>query len=958
MIAPVNPTVPPINTNQDSTTALKERTSMADKPTTSFKVKWMIVKGLLLVAVVLALPPRLGLISDATGFSLLSAFFYSTPSLLLALAAWIVLKELATSPGVMKWFVVAISLAITANVLNSLKKMPALIGLPLIGFEGAYHGLFITVIELTAYLVFFFAFAKAVLTLREMTDLAERRSAKLQEEAQLRAELQDGLISERNDAKWLAEKLGSLNEATMILSEATGVYDLCRRAVVIGRCQLGFDRLGIWLLGDKPGYLYGTYGVDENGMIRDERNSVLTYPDHMPSEVELLRSGKPLIRTALSPLRNNRGEVVGEGDHAVAALWDGDSVVGEITSDTLFSQSSFTRATLQLLGVYANVIGHLLTQKRLEESLTQARDDEERLHTLLSALHQITLELARSASVDDLCRESVQMGKLRLGFSRIEIRLGRGSSDILQGTYRSSEDGTPTDISEITWDSSSLDPVCAAAMSGEKQPISACLLENSSQTQGLIWRHAIPLVEMERSNGLLVIDHLVPDKTLSMANQEIALLFGEALAQLVSGRIQEEQRKQWTDQLAQSQRLESLGILVGGIAHDFNNILGAMIGFTEMASEETPPDSEIKEMQEQVLRAGFRAKELIRQILTFSRRTAIGSSEPILPHLIVKEALNLLRASVPSTIRIQSDIKRDCGYVLAEPTHIHQIVMNLCTNAYQAMREKGDLLEVSLYPVELSEPSPDLSLQPGKYIRFQVRDNGIGMDYETLQRANEPFFTTKPLGEGTGLGLSNVQGIASSLGGALHITSTRGEGTTVEVYLPQCTTLANEETDKIHSPSCEFTGLRVLVVDDEPAVCLVTTKQLERLGQTSRSTPSPLDALDLLKRRSGNYDLLITDLTMPDMTGLELAEAVHQILPGFPIILMSGNLDTESNINLEQAEGISEILQKPVALKDLADCLNRVFETLNKQPDEQGVLQTEPVTCHKKNDTSEYSGMR
>jgi len=548
----------------------------------------------------------------------------------------------------------------------------------------------------------------------------------------------------------------------------------------------------------------------------------------------------------------------------------------------------------------------------------------------------VTLELATLETVDDLCRESVRVGKARLGFSRVEIRLTREGSDHLIGTYCTSEDSQIQKVSNTSWDLSSLDPVSAAALSGGRRPVSACLLGDSSSDapspgQSWIWRNAVPLGAMEKNSGLLIMDHFIPNEALSIADLEVAFLFGESLSHLLHGRLQEEQRRKWADQMAQTQRLESLGTLAGGIAHDFNNILGAMIGFTEMAIADTPPDSSVRDMQEQILRAGFRAKELVRQILTFSRRKAISSSEPILPHLIVKEALNLVRASVPSTIRIQTDIQRDCGYVLAEPTHLHQIVMNLCTNAYQAMRDKGNFLEVILGTVDLPEPSPDLGLPPGQYIRLLVRDNGIGMDYETLQRAIEPFFTTKPAGEGTGLGLSTVQGIASSLGGSLQISSAKGEGTTAEVYLPRCSPLEVEEISPIQDITCEYTGRRVLVVDDEVAVSLVAVKQLERLGQTAANTTSPLEALDIIRSQPDSFDLLITDLTMPDMTGLKLAEGVHEIRSDLPIILMSGNLDPQIGVEQERAVGIVGVLQKPVAFHDLSQCLNQVFSATKER---------------------------
>lgn len=747
----------------------EENDSLESSLPSIFIRKWRLIQFLLLGSVLFAVPNRLHLFNTIPGYDKVSALFGIIPTLLMATAGWLLLREVVTSRRLMMWFVAAISLALAANLLNLVEKVPAWRKFPVVGDEGFLHEIVETFTELSAYFIFFLAFAKSVLTLRAVTGLTQTQSAVLQKEMKLRGELQDGLITERNDARWLAEKLADLNEIAMVLSESTSVYDLCHRAVVVGRCRLGFDRLGIWLLGEVPGHLYGTYGVDETGMTRDERHCVIPFPEHFPAEMEILRSKGPLIRSGRGPLWNDRGVIVGEGDHAVAALWDGNSVVGELAADTLFTGGGFSPASLQLLCVYANVVGHLLAQKRLEESLRHAQQIEERLHVLLSSLHQVTLELAMTETVDDLCRESVRVGKARLGFTRVEIRLNKERFETFSGSYCASENGHIHDISDSTWNTASLDPVCLAATTGARRPISACPLEGPHsdrivQRQGRYWRNAVPLGAMGRGYGLLIMDHFLPNEALSIADLEIAFLFGEALSHLLHGRFQEEQRRKWADQLAQTQRLESLGTLAGGIAHDFNNILGAMIGFTEMAIAEVPPGSNVREMQEQVLRAGFRAKELVRQILTFSRRTVIGSSEPILPHLIIKEALNLVRASVPSTIRIHTDIQRDCGYVLAEPTHIHQIVMNLCTNAYQAMRDKGDLLEVSLVPVNLPDPSPDLGIPSGEYIRLLVRDNGTGMDYETLQHAFEPFFTTKPAGEGTGLGLSTVQGIASSSG--------------------------------------------------------------------------------------------------------------------------------------------------------------------------------------------------
>ncbi len=376
------------------------------------------------------------------------------------------------------------------------------------------------------------------------------------------------------------------------------------------------------------------------------------------------------------------------------------------------------------------------------------------------------------------------------------------------------------------------------------------------------------------------------------------------------------------DQLRHSQRMETIGTLAGGIAHDFNNILSPILGYTDMAIEDVGEDSPIHHYLENVLQAAQRAKELVEQILLFSKNVDREAS-PIHLHVIIREGLKFVRASLPTTIEIQQNVNIDSGVVLANSAQIHQILVNLCTNAAHAMRETGGVLRVALEPVDVDERLAEEhnNLRPGPYARLMVQDTGGGMDETTLQRIFEPFFTTKDIGEGTGLGLSVVHGIVINHGGEIVVASESGEGTTVTVYFPH-TEKSEETTEEI----VDVSGTEhVLFVDDEPAIVTLGRRMLERLGYRVTTASDGEEALEIIREDPNGIDIVLTDQTMPRKTGLDVVTEAREIREGLPVVLMTGYSDKITPEKLDELE-VSGLVTKPLSGRNLGAAIRNALD--------------------------------
>jgi PAS domain S-box-containing protein len=363
------------------------------------------------------------------------------------------------------------------------------------------------------------------------------------------------------------------------------------------------------------------------------------------------------------------------------------------------------------------------------------------------------------------------------------------------------------------------------------------------------------------------------------------------------------------EKLRQTQRLEALGTLAGGIAHDFNNILGAMLAFTELARLENPENQPLGEYLREVMHAGMRATNLVRQILSFSRQQP-NERKPISLTTVVSEALTLLRPTLPSTLVIEAHLPASLPYVLADATQMHQVVMNICTNAAQAMHGRGTLV-LRLDALELTKNTsvPHPRLAPGKYLCLSITDTGHGMDAATLERVFEPFFTTKGPGAGTGLGLAVAHGIVNEHDGAIALSSAQGRGTTVMIHLPVADRNTAVPERRVSEPPVGG-GERILFVDDEQALCTAAGAILERAGYRAVVYRDSEQAWRHLQREPESFALVVSDLTMPGMTGLDLASRVHDMRPELPILLTSGHAGGLTEQHLHEL-GISELLEKP-----------------------------------------------
>ena len=378
----------------------------------------------------------------------------------------------------------------------------------------------------------------------------------------------------------------------------------------------------------------------------------------------------------------------------------------------------------------------------------------------------------------------------------------------------------------------------------------------------------------------------------------------------------ETERAQLEARLRQSQKLEAIGTLAGGIAHDFNNILTLIAGSADLAATDVPAGHPARPYLDQIQRASARAEALVRQILTFSRRRDEQREVVALPP-IVREAAGILRSTLPAMIEIRTEIDDGVPAVQADPVQMHQVLMNLGSNAGHAMRDRGGVLTITLQP----SAAPGDDGRPDAVLT--VSDTGAGMDRATLERVFEPFFTTKPVGIGTGLGLAVVHGIVTSHGGTIEATSAPGRGTTFRVTLPPADHAVPAGSEAVAPPPTPaHRPAHVLVVDDEPELVGLMCKQLTRLGYTARGCTAPSEALDLLRTGGEAVDVVMSDLAMPRMSGIELAEEIHRVQPDLPIVLCSGRVSDDDRDRAVRAGG-SEILAKPFASQQLADAMHR-----------------------------------
>ncbi len=446
--------------------------------------------------------------------------------------------------------------------------------------------------------------------------------------------------------------------------------------------------------------------------------------------------------------------------------------------------------------------------------------------------------------------------------------------------------------------------------------LAAAVTAEKAQVEYLNTELTTEITERQRAEAALRTTHEALEELVQERTAELAATLEQLQTEIV-------ERQRLAEELRQVQKMEAVGRLAGGVAHDFNNILAAMIGYTELATYNIPASNPAWHQLQEVLRAGQRAKALVQQILTFSRRTEQAHIPVQLPRL-VEEALALLRASLPSSIDIRQHIDPEVGAVLADASQLHQVIINLCANAEYSMRQTGGILEVRLEAVEvdttLAAQHPTLHLGP--HDRLTVRDTGQGMPPDVVKRIYDPFFTTKAIGEGTGIGLSVVHGIVVNHGGTITVESHIDHGTTFMIYLPRIPwDMVGEVQEEEPLP---YRQGRLLFIDDEPALVRLGHAVLTQLGYDVTAYTSSAEALAAFQAAPQHFDLVITDYTMPEMTGDALTRALRRLRPDIPVILETGFSHT---IDAEQAAavGIDAFLLKPWTVRELARTIAQVL---------------------------------
>ncbi|MFA6010782.1 MAG: ATP-binding protein [Desulfobacteraceae bacterium] len=437
--------------------------------------------------------------------------------------------------------------------------------------------------------------------------------------------------------------------------------------------------------------------------------------------------------------------------------------------------------------------------------------------------------------------------------------------------------------------------------------------------------YCVPIRFENKTIGIICIG-LPGDHLYDPLEEEVLSAIANTLSGIIQRNRMIEEKSKLESQLRQTQKMEAIGSLAGGIAHDFNNLLTPILGYTEMVLQDIPQDSPMANGLAQVMKAAELAKNLVRQILTLSRQSKY-ELKPLRMNLVVNEALKLLRSTLPSTIQIKNKVEESDRTVFADPTQIHQVIMNLCTNSFHAMKKTGGILAVSLKTVQIDSEHRHLQplmLELGSYQVLEVSDTGMGMSKSVIEKIFDPYFTTKSKEEGTGLGLSVVHGIIKSYGGHITVYSEPGHGTTFHVYLPCSEESALPDTEKEISP-IPSGNEHIMVVDDEKTIVDLVTAMLKARGYTVTGCVGSIEALGVFQENPNTYALVITDMTMPHLTGAQLAKALQSIRPNIPLIVCTGFSEL-INEKKAAALGFQKYLMKPIIIRELCQTVRDVLD--------------------------------
>ncbi|KPK61450.1 MAG: hypothetical protein AMK73_07925 [Planctomycetes bacterium SM23_32] len=815
-----------------------------------------------------------------------------------------------------------------------------------------------------------------------------------------RKRTEDALKASGEAERALSARLRALHEVSNELSNADTVDEVCRLAVVRGRERLGFDRLGIWLVDiADSSCVVGTWGAGEDGQLRDERSSRVRIDDRANLRT-MVYEKKMLTVMRRAGLRDNRGTTVGRGTNALAALWDGEKVIGYVAMDNLLEGRPVTKHDLEVLRLYASALGHLCTRKRAEEAL---RRGEERLReaqrTARIGSWEFNVESRRITWSEEgyrlferdpadgpptyeenlACYYPHDAERLTSQVQRAiefgeefdsdyHLKLPGGRSVYQRGLIRVAKDeqgravklfGTVQDITERK--ESERELLRERQFSNAVIDTSGALIVvldpegrvvrfnmacerttgyNARDVTGRpIWELLIP--PEERQGVEDVFSNLAAGGTFSTyENHWLAKDGDKRLIAWANTRVLDEQgrvqyvigtgidvteQRQLEAQLRRAAKLEAVGQLAGGIAHDFNNLLTAILGYVDLNLPDLEEGSQLRQDLMQVRAAARRASDLTRQLLTFGRQQP-AVREVVDLNETVRDVCKMLGHLIEENVELQVVTCEEPLKVKADPAQIGQVLMNLAVNARDAMPDGGVLAVRTSAVVKEEDPTDtQTGFGPGAYALLTVRDTGTGMPYDVQERIYDPFFTTKGVGQGTGLGLSTVYGVVEQSGGYIECISEPGAGTTFEIHLPLVE--AGEPAQSVRSElGIKFGGHEtILLVEDEPEIRQLGARTLKDLGYRVLCAAGGPEALALLRRHRGRLDLLLTDVVMPRMAGHDLAARVHDIRPGAKLLFMTGYAEKDDGA-LGGAVDSTGLLRKPFTAAKLAKQVRAVLD--------------------------------
>ena len=739
-------------------------------------------------------------------------------------------------------------------------------------------------------------------------------------------------IEERERA--FQKRLTGLHDVSIALSKCKTENELWEQAIRLGRNKLGFDRLGIWLTTEKPGKMRATFGTDIKGNVIDERKHInITNPEF--AMLRALETKTPCYYEENEKIYDDDfKKIIGCVACAVAPLWDGDNVIGGISTDNYIQRKKNTENDRKLLTLYASLLGHLGTRIQNEE---RNRAFQEKL----TELNLVSTELSKCSSENELWKRAIELGIEKLGFDRLGIWLIVNETEKMKGTFGTDLKGNIIDEHNFTYkynkfESEAIQEVIKLKKTSFYVENHQVLDRNIGEVVGYSDFAVAPLWNGVKVIGIITMDNFIQKKIISENDRKLLVLFASLLGHLGTRIRNEEKRLELEREMLHGQKLESLGVLAGGIAHDFNNILMAVMGYSDLVLQNLPDYSPVRDDVKEIRKAASRAAELSKQMLAYSGKGKFVI-ELIDLNKLVEEMSHILDVSISKKVTLKYDFENELPMFDGDATQIRQIIMNIITNASEAIGDKNGAISISTgtmvcdsdrifaanttFGSGINEPLPR-----GNFVYLEVSDTGCGMDEKTREKLFDPFFTTKFTGRG--LGMAAVLGIVRGHKGAIRVSSEPGKGTTFKVIFRITETSklnTNEKNIRISAKNNWHGTGTILIADDEETVCELGKRMFEMIGFKTLTAVDGQQAVDIFRDNADEIVCVILDLTMPNMSGNQAFHEIRLIRPDAKVILSSGYNEQDATQHFS-GKGLSGFIQKPYSVEILLKTLREVIE--------------------------------